>query len=109
MAAICVSRPTNPTGNVLTDGEIRQLSELARERDIPWIRLNRYSLVQFGHGRYQRRIQATVTSETRHIAVELASGMLRDNVNDADRDRLLDEFIERIERTPAAGSAGNGR
>ena len=32
-----------------------------------------YSLVQLGHGKYQRRIQATVTSETRHIAVEIAS------------------------------------
>jgi cyanophycin synthetase len=49
------------------------LVKAAEERDIPWIRLNRYSLVQFGHGRYQRRIQATVTSETRHIAVEIAS------------------------------------
>ena len=29
--------------------------------------------MQFGHGKYQRRIQATVTSETRHIAVEIAS------------------------------------
>jgi cyanophycin synthetase len=45
----------------------------AEERDIPWLRLNDYSLVQFGHGKYQKRIQATVTSETRHIAVEIAS------------------------------------
>ncbi len=45
----------------------------AEERDIPWIRLNDYSLVQLGHGRYQKRIQATVTSETRHIAVDIAS------------------------------------
>ena len=29
-AAICVSRPTNPTGNVLTDGEVSHLAELAR-------------------------------------------------------------------------------
>ncbi len=49
------------------------LVKAAEERDIPWIRLNRYSLVQFGHGCCQRRIQATVTSETRHIAVEIAS------------------------------------
>jgi cyanophycin synthetase len=49
------------------------LVKAAEERGIPWLRLNRYSLVQFGHGKYQRRIQATVTSETRHIAVELAS------------------------------------
>jgi cyanophycin synthetase len=44
----------------------------AEERDIPWIRLNDYSLVQFGHGKYQQRIQATITSETRHIAVEIS-------------------------------------
>ncbi len=45
----------------------------AEARDIPWMRLNDYSLIQFGHGKYQKRIQATVTSETRHIAVEIAS------------------------------------
>jgi cyanophycin synthetase len=45
----------------------------AEERDIPWIRLNRQSLIQFGHGRYQKRIQATVTGDTRQIAVDLAS------------------------------------
>jgi cyanophycin synthetase len=44
----------------------------AEERDIPWLRLNKYSLVQFGHGRHQQRIQATITSETRHIAVEIS-------------------------------------
>jgi cyanophycin synthetase len=49
------------------------LVKAARERDIPWIRLNKYSLIQFGHGKYQKRIQATITSETRHIAVEIAS------------------------------------
>ena len=49
------------------------LVRAAEERDIPWIRLNDYSLVQFGHGRYQKRIQATITSETRHIAVDIAS------------------------------------
>lgn len=49
------------------------LVRAAEERDIPWLRLNDFSLVQLGHGRYQKRIQATVTSETRHIAVEIAS------------------------------------
>ena len=49
------------------------LVKAARERDIPWLRLNTRSLIQLGHGRFQRRIQATVTSETHHIAVELAS------------------------------------
>jgi cyanophycin synthetase len=49
------------------------LVRAAEERDIPWLRLNDHSLVQLGHGKYQKRIQATVTSETRHIAVEIAS------------------------------------
>jgi cyanophycin synthetase len=44
----------------------------AEARDIPWLRLNNYSLVQFGHGKYQQRIQATITSETKHIAVEIS-------------------------------------
>ncbi len=48
------------------------LVKAAEERDIPWLRLNKYSLVQFGHGVYQQRIQATITSETKHIAVEIA-------------------------------------
>ncbi len=48
------------------------LVKAAEERDIPWIRLNSNSLVQFGHGKYQQRIQATITSETRHIAVEIS-------------------------------------
>jgi cyanophycin synthetase len=48
------------------------LVKAAEERDIPWLRLNNYSLVQFGHGKYQQRIQATITSETKHIAVEIS-------------------------------------
>jgi cyanophycin synthetase len=49
------------------------LVKAARERDIPFLRLNDRSLIQFGHGKYQQRIQATITSRTSHIAVELAS------------------------------------
>ena len=49
------------------------LVRAAQARDIPWIRLNEYSLIQLGHGHLQQRIQATITSQTRHIAVEIAS------------------------------------
>ena len=35
--AICISRPTNPTGNVITDRELTQLSRLAQQSDIPLI------------------------------------------------------------------------
>jgi cyanophycin synthetase len=48
------------------------LVKAAEEREIPYLRLNKYSLVQFGHGRYQQRIQATITSKTPHIAVEIS-------------------------------------
>lgn len=44
----------------------------AESRGIPWIRLNKYSLCQLGYGANQKRIQATVTSETSNIAVDLA-------------------------------------
>jgi cyanophycin synthetase len=49
------------------------LVRAATARGIPWLRLNDQSLVQLGHGKYQQRIQATVTGRTPHIAVELAS------------------------------------
>ncbi len=51
----------------------QSIVDAAERRGIPWIRLNKFSLVQLGHGRFQKRIQATVTSETRHISVEIAS------------------------------------
>ncbi|EHU4958816.1 valine--pyruvate transaminase [Vibrio parahaemolyticus] len=44
VAAICASRPTNPTGNVLTDEEVRKLDKLARENNVPLIIDNAYGL-----------------------------------------------------------------
>ncbi|CAN5387683.1 cyanophycin synthetase [soil metagenome] len=65
--------------------EMRELREVVRlgpstgsivaeaaARGIPWIRLNRNSLCQLGYGANQKRIQATVSSETSNIAVEIA-------------------------------------
>src|SRR5215469_6267405 len=49
------------------------LVRAAEQRGIPWLRLNDQSLVQLVHGKYQQRLQATVTGRTPHIAVELAS------------------------------------
>ncbi|MGB1290192.1 MAG: valine--pyruvate transaminase [Porticoccaceae bacterium] len=43
-AALCVSRPTNPTANVLTDNEIAQLDQIARDADIPLIIDGAYGL-----------------------------------------------------------------
>ena len=44
VAAICASRPTNPTGNVLTEEEIHKLDELARANNIPLIIDNAYGV-----------------------------------------------------------------
>jgi len=48
VGAVCVSRPTNPSGNVLTDGELEKLSELAGGRGVPLIIDNAYG-VPFPH------------------------------------------------------------
>ncbi len=42
IGAVCVSRPTNPTGNVLTDSEIEKLSALAAANSVPLIIDNAY-------------------------------------------------------------------
>ena len=41
-------------------------------RGIPYIRLNRHSLVQLGYGMNQKRIRATIASTTSSIAVDIA-------------------------------------
>ena len=44
----------------------------AAKRGIPFIRLNKHSLVQLGYGIYQKRIRATIASTTGNIAVDIA-------------------------------------
>lgn len=41
---ICVSRPTNPTGNVLTDEELTRLDALAHEKGVPLLIDNAYGV-----------------------------------------------------------------
>ncbi|MDU4091762.1 MAG: valine--pyruvate transaminase [Pantoea sp.] len=41
---ICVSRPTNPTGNVITDEELLHLDMLAQQHDVPLLIDNAYGL-----------------------------------------------------------------
>ena len=72
------------------------LVRAAEERGIPWIRLNRQSLVQFGHGRYQQRIQATTTSRTSNISVELAGD--KEETNRILRDLGLPVPMQRLVR-----------
>ncbi len=44
IGAICCSRPTNPTGNVLTDDEMYHLARLAEDNGIPFIVDNAYGM-----------------------------------------------------------------
>lgn len=44
IGAICISRPCNPTGNVLTDDEVERLSRLAEEKNVPLIIDNAYGM-----------------------------------------------------------------
>jgi valine--pyruvate aminotransferase len=44
IGAICISRPTNPTGNVITDGELAKLVDLAALHNIPLIVDSAYGL-----------------------------------------------------------------
>jgi len=39
---MCVSRPTNPTGNVLTDNEVKKLADMAEQKGIPLFIDNAY-------------------------------------------------------------------
>ena len=44
ISSICVSRPTNPTGNVISDDEVSQLMALAEKHEIPLIIDGAYGL-----------------------------------------------------------------
>jgi len=78
------------------------LVRAAEERGIPWLRLNDRSLVQLGYGKYQRRVQASITSETRQIASEIASDkrlthrILEDLGLPVPRQMLVDDVEEAV-------------
>jgi F0F1-type ATP synthase membrane subunit b/b' len=51
-----------------------------------------------------RHAREVLRAETADLAVKLAGDLLRNQVGDADRVRLADEFVQRVERTtPPAG------
>jgi cyanophycin synthetase len=80
--ALIIGEAYDLTDDIQEMRELRESSRLgpstgsivaeAEARGIPWFRLNKYSLCQLGYGANQKRIQATVTSETSSIGVELA-------------------------------------
>jgi len=73
------------------------LVKAAEQRGIPWIRLNAASLVQFGYGRFQQRIQATTTGKTSNIAVELAGD--KEETNNILRDLGLPVPVQKLVRS----------
>lgn len=50
-----------------------------------------------------RAARGTLRKEAAELAVTLAHSILREQTTDADRNRLVDEFIAKIESTPGAG------
>ena len=52
------------------------------------------------------RAKSKLRDEAADLALEMASQKLKDNVGDADRDRLIDEFITRVEPSAEAGARG---
>ena len=80
--AVIASKSYNLDAAIQEMREIRETERLgpstgsiveeAKQKNIPYIRLNRHSLVQLGYGVNQKRIRATISSETSNIAVDLA-------------------------------------
>lgn len=98
--------------------------EEAERRGIPWLRLDEYNLVQLGTGRFQKRIRATLTSDTPYLGVDaadhklLATMLLRDagipvpeTVATSSVEDAL-EFFRRVGKPlaikPLSGSLGRG-
>lgn len=44
IGALCVSRPTNPSGNVISDADLARMASMAAEREIPLLIDNAYGL-----------------------------------------------------------------
>lgn len=98
--------------------------EEAIRRKIPYIRLNRHSLVQLGYGINQKRIRATIASTTGSIAVELACDKEETKelleaaqipvpkgaivYDDIDLERAVNRIGYPIVTKPVAGNHGKG-
>ena len=80
--ALADNIPYNLEDDIMQLREIREATRLgpstgcivdeAAKRNIPFIRLNKQSLVQLGYGIHQKRIRATIASTTSNIAVDIA-------------------------------------
>jgi F-type H+-transporting ATPase subunit b len=83
-------------GRERADAEREQILADARESAA---RIERTARTAIDHE--LRRAREKLRDEASDLAVELAAGLLGERVTEADRDRLVDEFIARVEQAPA--------
>ena len=132
--ALAEGQPYDLAEDVQTMREMRQqnslgpstmsLVEEAARRGIPYIRVNNRSLVQLGYGQNQKRIQATATSNTAMIAVDIACDkeqtkkLLEESgiptptgdivYNEAELEDALDQIPYPVVLKPVDGNHGKG-
>ncbi|MES2645333.1 MAG: cyanophycin synthetase [Bacteroidota bacterium] len=98
--------------------------EEATKREIPFIRLNKQSLVQLGYGVHQKRIRATIASTTSTIAVDIAGDKEETKIlleaaeipvpngvvirSEEDLDRAIDKLGYPLVIKPIDGNHGKG-
>ena len=78
----------------------RRAAEAERDRILADARVTADRIRQSASAVAERELQQareSLRGEAADLAVELAAKLLREQVNDSDRTRLVDEFIERIE------------
>jgi len=78
----------------------RRAAEAERDRILADARVTADRIRQSASAVAERELQQareSLRGEAADLAVELAAKILREQVNDSDRTRLVDEFIERIE------------
>ena len=79
----------------------RRAAEAERDRILADARVTAARILQSASAVAERELQQARESlhgEAADLAVELAAKILREQVNDGDRARLVDEFIGRVER-----------
>jgi F-type H+-transporting ATPase subunit b len=87
----------------------RQLAEAERERILAEARTSAERIRRdavLAVEQELRRARTTLRAEASELALELAERMLREELTADDRERLVAEFVERIERSQAPGAGG---
>ncbi len=89
----------------------RQRAQSESERILADARANAERIRQDAHSAVDqelRRARELLREEATQIAIDMATQRLQREVTDADRDRLLDEFIDRVGETDASAASREG-